>query len=87
MEIMDAISLTISSMLIVFLTLFLIAMVLQSFTVIFKEKPKPISTNSIDNNLDITEEEKTVVAIMASILMSEDKENPNLYIKSIKRIK
>ncbi len=87
MNIVDALSLTISSMLIVFLTLFLISLMLQSFKTIFPAEapkaaaPKPVTT------LDVTEEERVIVALMASILAGEDQENPNLHITGIKRIK
>ncbi|OOB77200.1 MAG: hypothetical protein ATN34_03295 [Epulopiscium sp. Nele67-Bin002] len=91
MNIADAISLTISSMLIVFLTLFIISLMLQSFKTIFPQQaPKPVAapqTSAPTNNMDVTEEEKVVVALMASILAAEDKDNPNLHITGIKRIK
>ena len=89
--IMDAISITISSMTIVFLTLILIALVLGSFKYIFKEKPKAevkkdTAVNNVANN-DIDEEERLVVALAASAMAGNGKINPNLHIKSIKRIK
>lgn len=89
--IMDAISITISSMTIVFLTLVLIALVLGSFKYIFKEKPKAeIKKDTTVNNAindDIDEEERLVVALAASAMAGNGKINPNLHIKSIKRIK
>lgn len=89
--IMDAISITISSMTIVFLTLILIALVLGSFKYIFKEKPKAeVKKNTTDNNVannDIDEEERLVVALAASAMAGNGKINPNLHIKSIKRVR
>lgn len=89
--IMDAISITISSMTIVFLTLILIALVLGAFKYIFKEKPKAeVKKDAVVNNAvndDIDEEERLVVALAASIMAGNGKVNPNLHIKSIKRIK
>ncbi len=95
MEFMDAISLTISSMLIVFLTLFIISLMLQSFDKIFKpempKQPVPVANAApvapVQTALDFTEEERTVVAVMASILAGEDSDNPNLHIKDVKRIR
>ncbi len=90
--IMDAISITISSMTIVFLTLVLIALVLGSFKYIFKEKPKAqvketTTNDSVSIENDITEEERLVVALAASAMAGDGNINPNLHIKSIKRIK
>ena len=89
--IMDAISITISSMTIVFLTLILIALVLASFKFIFKEKPKAEVKKTVENNNtssdDITEEERLVVALAATAMAGNGKVNPNLHIKSIKRVR
>lgn len=89
--IMDAVSITISSMTIVFLTLILIALVLASFKLIFKEKPKAEVKNTTSNtavvNSDDDEEEKLVACLAASAMAGNGKINPNLHIKSIKRIK
>lgn len=89
--IMDSISITISSMTIVFLTLVLIALVLGSFKYIFKEKPKAeVKKTVVNNNTsndEISEEERLVVALAASAMAGNGKINPNLHIKSIKRVR
>ena len=93
MNIMDALSITVSSMAIVFLTLLIISMVLQSFTIIFKEDKKEetvTKTNTVKTEnqaYEIDEEEKVVVALAASIMAGEGKINPNLHITKISRIK
>ena len=93
MNIMDALSITVSSMAIVFLTLLIISMVLQSFTIIFKEDKKEetvTKTNTVKTEnqaYEIDEEEKVVVALATSIMAGEGKINPNLHITKISRIK
>ncbi|WP_122638557.1 OadG family protein [Romboutsia sp. Marseille-P6047] len=86
---MDGISITISSMTIVLLTLALIAVVLSSFKVLFKENKKeevkPVTTNTVIDDND--EEERLVACLTASIMAGNGKLNPNLHIRSIKRVK
>lgn len=87
----EALSITLISMSIVFLTLFAISLVLSSFKTIFKEKPQNQSKKGGDKELALTheedEEEKVVVALAASIMAGKGILNPNLRIKSITRIK
>lgn len=88
--IMDAVSITISSMTIVFLTLILIALVLASFKLIFKEKPKAEVKNTTSNTAVVNseeEEERLVACLAASAMAGDGKINPNLHIKRITRIK
>lgn len=50
---------------------------------------KHIEDNVDDNDVDsfdIDEEEKLVVALLASIMLGDDIDNPNLHIKKITRI-
>ena len=86
---MDGISITISSMTIVLLTLALIAVVLSSFKVLFKENKKeevkPVTTNTVVDDND--EEERLVACLVASIMAGNGKPNPNLHIRKITRIK
>jgi Na+-transporting methylmalonyl-CoA/oxaloacetate decarboxylase gamma subunit len=89
LTLIQALSITISSMTIVFLTLFVISLILGSFKQIFKEKPKADVNKEIAQTVveDDNEEEKVVVAIAASIMAGKGKVNPNLHVTSIKRVK
>ena len=90
--IMQSINITISSMIVVFLTLILISIVLSLFKYIFKQNPslqkneKQLEKEQIAFDKE-DDEDKIVVALAASIMAGEGKINPNLHIKSIKRIK
>jgi Na+-transporting methylmalonyl-CoA/oxaloacetate decarboxylase gamma subunit len=89
MNIVDAIFITISSMLIVFIALSIIALIVSSFKHIFKNNESLKANNEtleIKKDEDISEEEKIVVALAASIMAGDGKVNPNLHIRSIKRI-
>ncbi|MGX4600316.1 OadG family protein [Faecalimicrobium sp. JNUCC 81] len=84
----DALSITVSSMTIVFLTLLVISVILGSFKNIFKEKPKvDVKKEVAQTVVEDDEEERIVVALTASIMAGNGKVNPNLHIKSIKRVK
>ena len=89
LTLIQALSVTISSMAIVFLTLLVISLILGSFKQIFKEKPKADVNKEVAQTVveDDNEEEKVVVAIAASIMAGEGKVNPNLHVTSIKRVK
>ena len=89
LTLIQALSVTISSMAIVFLTLLVISLILDSFKHIFKEKPKADVNKEVAQTVveDDNEEEKVVVAIAASIMAGEGKVNPNLHVTSIKRVK
>ncbi len=91
---MESLIITVSSMSIVFIILFLISSVLEAFKYVFKEKKiieKEIAkgeTKSIETEtLEMDEEEKVVVALAASIMASKGKKNPNLHVKRVVRIK
>ncbi len=99
-SITQAISITISSMGIVFTILFVISCILDSFKVIFREKEmkevkKTLNETQSDinelskevNNLEEDEDEKVISALLTSIIASEGIDQPNFHIKSIKRIK
>lgn len=85
----DALSITVSSMTIVFLTLLVISVILGSFKNIFKEKPKVDVKKEVAQTVVVEddEEERIVTALAASIMAGNGKVNPNLHIKSIKRVK
>ncbi|WP_042274773.1 OadG family protein [[Clostridium] dakarense] len=84
----DALSITVSSMTIVFLTLLVISLILGSFKNIFKEKPKvDVKKEVAQTVVEDDEEERLVVALAASIMAGNGKINPNLHIKNIKRVK
>lgn len=92
MNMMEALSITVSSMAIVFLTLLAISLILASFKFIFKEKPKKqevkrTASSEAAMTEEIDEEEKVVVALAASIMAGEGKVNPNLQVTKISRIK
>ncbi|MGL5346669.1 MAG: OadG family protein [Peptostreptococcaceae bacterium] len=91
MNFMEAILITVSSMAIVFLTLLIIAFILESFKYIFKNREikveKEMAPCEAAMTEEIDEEEKVVVALAASMIAGEGKINPNLRISKITRIK
>lgn len=91
MNFMEAILITVSSMVIVFLILLVIAFILESFKYIFKPRDNKVKENMAPCEAamteDIDEEEKVVVALAASIMAGEGKLNPNLRINKVTRIK
>ena len=98
LNLMQALYVTISSMAMVFLILLVISGVLSLFKYIFRnenntKKPNTnntckdfVNNNSVEDNFEIDEEEKIVVALAASIMAGDEIPNPNLYIKRITRI-
>ena len=98
LNLMQALYVTISSMAMVFLILLVISGILSLFKHIFKnenntKKPKAnntsrdfVNNNSVEDNFEINEEEKIVVALAASIMAGDGIPNPNLHIKRITRI-
>ena len=99
LNLMQALYVTISSMAMVFLILLVISGILSLFKYIFKnenniKKPNAnntcrdfVNNNSVEDNFEIDEEEKIVVALAASIMAGDGRPNPNLHIKRITRIK
>ena len=99
LNLMQALYVTISSMAMVFLILLVISGILSLFKYIFKnenniKKPNAnntcrdfVNNNSVEDNFEIDEEEKIVVALAASIMAGDGMPNPNLHIKRITRIK
>ena len=98
LNLMQALYVTISSMAMVFLILLVISGILSLFKYIFKnenniKKPNAnntcrdfVNNNSVEDNFEIDEEEKIVVALAASIMAGDGIPNPNLHIKRIIRI-
>lgn len=98
LNLMQALYVTISSMAMVFLILLVISRILSLFKYIFKnenniKKPNAnntcrdfVNNNSVEDNFEIDEEEKIVVALAASIMAGDGIPNPNLHIKRITRI-
>ena len=98
LNLMQALYVTISSMAMVFLILLVISGILSLFKYIFKnenniKKPNAnntcrdfVNNNSVEDNFEIDEEEKIVVALAASIMLGDGIPNPNLHIKKITRI-
>lgn len=98
LNLMQALYVTISSMAMVFLILLVISGILSLFKYIFKnenniKKPNAnntcrdfVNNNSVEDNFEIDEEEKIVVALVASIMAGDGIPNPNLHIKRITRI-
>ena len=98
LNLMQALYVTISSMAMVFLILLVISGILSLFKHIFKnenniKKPNAnntsrdfVNNNSVEDNFEIDEEEKIVVALAASIMVGDGIPNPNLHIKRITRI-
>ena len=98
LNLMQALYVTISSMAMVFLILLVISGILSLFKYIFKnenniKKPNAnntcrdfVNNNSVEDNFEIDEEDKIVVALGASIMAGDGIPNPNLHIKRITRI-
>ena len=98
LNLMQALYVTISSMAMVFLILLVISGILSLFKHIFRnenniKKPNAnntcrdfVNNNSVEDNFEIDEEEKIVVALAASIMAGDGIPNPNLHIKRITRI-
>lgn len=101
LNLIQALYITISSMAMVFIILLVISGVLSLFKYIFKKKNdvkasnvKDISKGTVNNikndsvqeNINIDEDEKIVVALAASIMAGDGIPNPNLHIKRITRI-
>ena len=98
LNLMQALYVTISSMAMVFLILLVISGILSLFKYIFKnenniKKPNAnntcrdfVNNNSVEDNSEIDEEEKIVVALATSIMAGDGIPNPNLHIKRITRI-
>ena len=98
LNLMQALYITISSMVMVFIILLVISGVLNLFKYIFKNEnyvkipndydiaKHTVKNNSAEENFEINEEEKIVVALAASIMAGDGIPNPNLHIKRITRI-
>ena len=98
LNLMQALYITISSMVMVFIILLVISGVLNLFKYIFKNENSvkipndndiakdTVKNNSAEENFEINEEEKIVVALAASIMAGDGIPNPNLHIKRITRI-
>ena len=101
LNLIQALYITISSMAMVFIILLVISGVLSLFKYIFKKENdvkasnvKDISKGTVNNikndsvqeNFNIDEDEKIVVALAASIMAGDGIPNPNLHIKRITRI-
>lgn len=101
LNLIQALYITISSMAMVFIILLVISGVLSLFKYIFKKENdvkasnvKDISKGTVNNikndsvqeNINIDEDEKIVVALAASIMAGDWIPNPNLHIKRITRI-
>ena len=98
LNLMQSLYITISSMSMVFIILLVISGILSLFKYIFKnenniKKPNAnntcrdfVNNNSVEDNFEIDEEEKIVVALAASIMAGDGIPNPNLHIKRITRI-
>ncbi len=86
---MEAISITLSSMIIVLSTLAVIAIILSSFDKIFKQEEKSqVKTKSVANKVvEENDEEKTVAALVTSIIAAEQAQHTNFHIRSVKRVK
>ena len=101
LNLIQALYITISSMAMVFIILLVISGVLSLFKYIFKKENdvkasnvKDISKGTVNNikndsvqeNINIDEDEKIVVALAVSIMAGDGIPNPNLHIKRITRI-
>lgn len=94
LEITDALSITVSSMTIVFLTLVTIALILGSFKYIFKQDNKyeakkevVVDKEQSETINDDDEEDRLIACLAASAMAGDGKLNPNLHIKRVIRIK
>lgn len=84
---MEAIVITISSMVIVLATLGLISLILDSFKFIFKEEVKQVAKPVKNNVIEENDEEKTVAALVTSIIAAEQSKHTNFHVRSIRRVK
>lgn len=90
-SLLEGLTISITSIVIVFLVLFGLQLILVSFKYIFKEE---IPVEKEEEKLSLTkdsleedEETKTVAALMALILANEDQQDKYYQITSIKRVK
>ena len=101
LNLIQALYITISSMAMVFIILLVISGVLSLFKYIFKKENdvkasnvkdiskgtvNNIKNDSVEENINIDEDEKIVVALPSSIMAGDGIPNPNLHIKRITRI-
>lgn len=101
LNLIQALYITISSMAMVFIILLVISGVLSLFKYIFKKENdvkasnvkdiskgtvNNIKNDSVEENINIDEDEKIVVALAASIMAGDGIPNSNLHIKRITRI-
>lgn len=84
---MEAIVITVVSMVIVLVTLALIALILDSFKFIFKEERKPDKKSAVNKVIQENDEEKIVAALVTSIIAAEQAKHTNFHVRSIRRVK
>lgn len=90
-SLLEGLTISITSIVIVFLVLFGLQLILVSFKYMFKEeilvekeeKKLPLTKDFLEED----EETKTVAALMALILANEDQQDKYYQITSIKRVK
>ncbi|MGX7394324.1 OadG family transporter subunit [Carnobacterium mobile] len=92
-SLLKGITISITSIVMVFLVLLGLLLILTSFKYIFKEKTeKPIKIENAPvqmqkDPLEEDEETKTVAALTALILANEDQQDKHYQVTSIKRVK
>lgn len=90
-SLLEGVTISITSIVIVFLVLFGLQLILVSFKYIFKEEI-PVEKEEkklplVKDSLEEDEETKTVAALMALILANEDQQDKYYQVTSIKRVR
>ena len=90
-SLLEGLTISITSIVIVFLVLFGLQLILASFKYIFKEEI-PVEKEEkklplIKDSLEEDEETKTVAALMALILANENQQDKYYQVTSIKRVR
>ncbi|AZK44408.1 ADP-ribose pyrophosphatase [Erysipelothrix rhusiopathiae] len=82
---LDGLTVSLFSMLVVFVILLLLALVLQGFTAVLSKFDKPEAP--IQHGVDENDEEHRLVAKLVVSCLAQGNEAQNIRIKSIKRVK
>ncbi|WP_323615789.1 OadG family transporter subunit [Erysipelothrix rhusiopathiae] len=82
---LDGLTVSLFSMLVVFVILLLLALVLQVFTAVLSKFDKPEAP--IEQSIEDNDEEHRLVAKLVVSCLTQENESQNIRIKSIKRVK
>lgn len=82
---LDGLTVSLFSMLVVFVILLLLALVLQVFTAVLSKFDKPEAPT--EQRIEDNDEERRLVAKLVVSCLTQENESQNIRIKSIKRVK